>query len=362
MRAPGTLVALLLLCGAAKAQQPSHWMEEGAAALRQGNPKLAEAEFRRELEAAPSSADAWLGVGMAQLRQGRLEEAQASLAKASELNPSLPSAHLFQGIALFQMNSLEAAARELHAELKLQPKSAEALTWLGIVELQAGEPKPAAAALDEAGTVKAADPSLLYYQVRAHTLAAQEAFRALFKMDGDSAYVHRAQAEIYSESQQPDKAIAEYQLALKRSPQDPELYEALGNEEQRVSHTAEAAEAYRSELALVPHSPIALFNLGKIEVETGDAGKGVMLLEQARDAHAAAAPTCFYLGFGLSKLGRDAEAAEWLERSLASSPSDLIRQRDDYELGRVYQRLGRKADSQRVLEELKRLKGSGSGP
>jgi tetratricopeptide (TPR) repeat protein len=333
-------------------------MDDGAIALRQGNPMLAEEDFRRELEAAPNSADAWLGVGLAQLREGNLEESQASLAKASELNPSLPSAHMFRGIALFQMNSLEPAAKELHEELKLQPKSAEALTWLGIVELQAGEPKPAAAVLDQAGALKPADASLLYYQVRAHTLAAQEAFRALFKLDGDSAYVHRAQAEIYSESQQPDKAIAEYQLALKKSPQDPELYEALGNEEQRVSRTAEAASAYQSELALVPRNPIALFNLGKIKVETGDAGEGVLLLQKAMDAHANAAPTCFYLGFGLAKLGRDKEAVEWLERALASSPSDLIRQRDYYELVRVYQRLNRKADSERALEELKKLKAS----
>ena len=352
-----TLVtSLFALCATMSAQQPSHWMEDGAIALRQGKPKLAEEDFRHELEAQPNSADAYLGVGLAQLREGKLEESQTSLARAIGLNPSLPGAHMFRGIALFQMNSLEPAANELHEELKLQPKNAEALTWLGIIELQAGEPKLAAAALDEAGTLKSADPSLLYYQVRAHTLAAQESFRALFNMDGDSAYVHRAQAEIYSESQQPDKAIAEYQLALKRTPSDPELYEALGNEEQRVSHTAEAASAYQSELALVPHNPIALFNLGKIRVETGDAAQGVLLLQQAVDAHASPAPTCFYLGFGLSKLGRDHEAVGWLERSLASSPSDLIRQRADFELVRVYQRLGRKADSQRALEELKKLK------
>lgn len=351
----------VVLCGTANAQQTRHWMDEGALALRNGNPALAEQDFRRALEAEPDSADAYLGIGLAQLREGKLEESQAALAKAIALNPSLPSAHLFRGIALFQGNSLEAAANEVHEELKLRPQSAEALTWLGIIELQAAEPKQAAAALDQAGTLKPADPSLLYYQVRAHTLAAQQAFRALFALDGDSAYVHRAQAEIYSESQQPDKAIAEYRLALKKSPSDPELYEALGDEEQRVGHTAEAASAYQSELALVPHNAIALFNLGKIDVETGDASQGVLLLRQAVDAHASPAPTCFYLGFGLAKLGRDKEAAEWLERALASSPSDLVRQRDDYELVRVYQRLGRKADSQRALEELKRLK-AGSSP
>ena len=219
---------------AGQAPQISAWMNAGAAALKQGNTKEAEEDFRKALVEMPGSADATLGVGLAQLRAGKFEEAQTSLAKASELQPSLLSAHMFRGIALFQMNSLDAAAKELNEEIELQPKSSEALTWLGIIELQAGKPKEATVPLDRAGVLSPKDQGILYYQVRAHTLAAQQAFRSLFEMDEDSAYVHRAQAEIFSESQQPDKAIAEYQAAIKKSPTNAELYEALGNEEQRI--------------------------------------------------------------------------------------------------------------------------------
>ncbi|WP_263374217.1 tetratricopeptide repeat protein [Granulicella aggregans] len=342
--------------GAAQDAQEIQSMDAGAAALRRGDAKEAEESFRRALQANPASADAYLGIGLAELRENLLEDAVRSLSKASELNPSLPSAHMFDGIALFQMNSFDEAADQLRQEIKLQPKSTEALTWLGIIELQAGHPKQAAVPFDQAGTLSPASPSVLYYQVRAHTLAAQEAFRALAAIDGDSAYVHRAQAEIYSESHQPDKAIDEYQAAIKKAPRDPELYEALGDEEQRVSHTAEAVKAYQAELALNPDSSIALYNLGKIQVETADAAQGVALLQRAAEAHAAAAPTLFYLGFGLAKLGKYEEAAKSLEQSLASSPSEMIRQRDLYELVRVYQRLDRKADLQRALDSLKSLK------
>jgi tetratricopeptide (TPR) repeat protein len=283
-------------------------------------------------------------------------DAERDLAKASEMNPAMLSAHMFRGIALFQMNSVEAAIAEMQEEIRLQPKNVEALTWLGIMQLQAGKPKLAAVPLDEAGQLRPGDQNILYYEVRAHTLAAQESFRELFKMDPDSAYVHRAQAEIDSESQQPDKAIVEYQAAIKKSPSNAELYEALGNEEQKVSHVAEARSAYEAELALTPGSAIALFNLGKIEVETGDAAQGVALLRRALEAHASEAPTCFYLGLGLSKMGKSEEAVGWLERVLASEPSEFLRERDEYELVRVYQRLNRKGDSARALEELKKLK------
>jgi tetratricopeptide (TPR) repeat protein len=340
----------------AQAAQFSHWMEEGAVALRNGNPKGAEEDFRHQLASTPQSADAYLGLGLAQLRQGRIGEAEKALAEASQLNPSIFSAHMFRGIALFQMNSLDAALVELNEELKLQPNNAEVLTWFGIIELQAGRPEQAAGPLDHAGALMPGDQNILYYRVRAHTLAAQSAFRDLFKIDRDSAFVHRAQAEIYSESEQPDKAVLEYQAAIKRTPSDPELYEALGDEEQKVSHHAEAVSAYQTELTLSPNNPIALFNLGKIQVETGDPEQGVTLLRRAVEAHARPAPAYFYLGLGLTKLGSNEEAVGWFERALASSPSNFIRQSDYYELVRVYQKLNRKADSERALEELKKLK------
>jgi len=355
---------VLTACCSIRAQtsQSVHWMDAGAAALRRGDAKEAEEDFRKQLEITPQSADATLGVGLAQLREGKPEDAEKSLAKASQLNPSIFSAHMFRGIALFQMNSVDPAIAEMNEEIKLQPKNVEALTWLGIMELQAGKPKLASAPLDEAGELVPGDQNILYLQVRAHTLAAQSSFRELFKMDPDSAFVHRAQAEIFAESQQPEKAIVEYQAAIKKSPSNAELYEALGDEDQKVSHVADAQAAYESELALSPGSAIALFNLGKIQVETGDPQQGVSLLQRAVDAHANPGPTYFYLGLGLSKLGKNEEAAGWLERSLGAAPSDFVQQRDYFELVRVYQKLNRKADSDSALEELKKLKARAAPP
>ena len=348
---------LLLVPSALHGQsQPSRWLEAGGLALRQGHPQEAEADFRHELEAAPNSSDAYLGLGLAQLRQGHADEARASLGKSIDLNPTLPGAHLFRGIAEFQMNAIDAALPDFEAEINLQPKNAEAYTWLGIANLQAGKPQAAATAFDHAGTLRPNDQSLLYYQVRAHTLAAQQSFRTLFAADPDSAFVHRAQAEIYAEAQQPDKAVEEYQAALKRSPNDPELYEALGDALQKISHTTEASAAYESELKINPQSAIALYNLGKIQVQTGDPAKGVEYLQRAVEAHAAPAPTDFYLGFGLAKLGKNEDAAHWLEQALDNHPSDFIRQSDYYELGRVYQKLGRHEDSHKMLDALKKMK------
>jgi tetratricopeptide (TPR) repeat protein len=267
---------------------------------------------------------------------------------------------MFRGIALFQMNSIDAAINQLKEEIEIQPKDTEALTWLGIIDIQAGKPEDACGPLDQAAALTPADQNVLFYQVRAHTLSAQHAFRALYVINPDSWYVHRAQAEIDSEAHEPDKAIEEYKAAIKVKPGDPDLYEALGDEEQKVGHPLEATNAYQTELSIHPNDPIALFNLGKIQVETGDPTQGVAYLRQAIEAHAAPGPADFYLGLGLSKLGQNQEAATWLERALTHSPSAFILQSDYYELVRVYQKLGRKDDSQHALDELKKLKAQPS--
>ena len=81
-------------------------------------------------------------------------------------------------------------------------------------------------------------------------------------------------------------------------------------------------------------------------------------MRQAQAAHASPAPTDFYLGLGLAETGQNQEAAHWLEQSLANQPSPFIKQSAYYQLVRVYQKLDRKADSQRALAELQKLKAA----
>ncbi len=204
------------------------------------------------------------------------------------------------------------------------------------------------------------DLNILYYRGRAHALTAQKAYQELSRLDPDSWLVHRALGESYSESAQPEKAIAEFQIAIQKQPNDADLYESLGSEEQKISHFDEATKAFQQQLKLNPHSPVALYNLGRIQVEHGHPAEGVALLQQAIANHTTPAPAEFYLGLGLTDLQRYDEAASWLEKVLDHQPSSFIRQSDYYQLARVYQKLGRKQDSDRALAELKRLKSESS--
>jgi tetratricopeptide (TPR) repeat protein len=262
---------------------------------------------------------------------------------------------MFLGIAQYQMNKLDAATDSLKQELIRQPENVEVLTWLGIVELGAGHPDEAVGPLDRAAALNPKDPNVLDYRGRAHSLVAEESYRALTALDPDSWRVHRALGVIYSASEQWESAIAEFQKALDKQPNNPDLYEAIGDEYQHLSRFDEAAKAYETELKLSANNPVALYNLGKIQIQRGDPEHGVPLLREAIEAHARSAPAYFYLGLGLAQTGHPEEAAQWLEKCLAESPSDFIKQGAYFQLVRVYQMLHRKQDAQRMAQQLQEL-------
>jgi tetratricopeptide (TPR) repeat protein len=337
-------------------------LQNGAAAMHQGKAADAEKFFRQATIAAPDLPDAYAGLGMAQLREGKTDDAEHSLSKAVELNPAAPGAHMFLGIAQYQMNKLDAAAASLKQELVQQPDNVEVLTWLGIVELGAGHPDEAIGPLDRAAQLSPRDPNVLDYRGRAHSLVAQESYRALTALDPDSWRVHRALGENYSESKDWTNAAAEYQKAIDRQPNNSDLYEALGDADQRLQRLDDATHAYEAELKLSPHNSIALFNLGRLQVERGDSQRGVALLRQAAQESAPTAQISIYLGTALANIGHPDEAVTWLEQSLKQDPSQLMKESAYFQLARVYKMLNRNEDAQHAAGELKKLKESAAQP
>lgn len=328
----------------------------GQAALQQQNYSAAEVAFRRAIQSSPGFADAYLGLGLAELRSAKFAEAVEALKRATELGPQIKGAHFFLGIAEYQNGDADDAAAALRSELALQPDALETLTWLGIVELGRDHAEAAVVPLDHAAALNPRDATVLYYQVRAHATVAKQAMRTLYETDPDSALFHRALGETYSDANDPEKAIAEYQAALRKDPANADILEAMGTEQIKLGRPQEATESFHRELSLHPHSAIALYNLGRLDVQHGHPAEGVAELREALDAHARTAPTMFYLGFGLAQLGQNQEAAASLEKVLSSEPSPQIEQSALFQIARVYTRLGRRTEADQALARLKILK------
>ncbi|WP_419805537.1 tetratricopeptide repeat protein [Terriglobus sp.] len=331
-------------------------LQRGTAAARSGHMAEAEAAFREAVQLAPKLPEVHLDLGLLLAREGKLPEAIASVREAVALNPQLPSAHLFLGIFLFQVNQADASRTELQAELALNPKSVEALTWLGTVNLAQNQPEQAAASLDQAVELSPNDLNLLEQRGRAHSEVARDSYARMAKLEPGSWHVHRVQAQLYAEVGQHAQAITEYQAALKQQPRNPDLLEALGDEYRASSQLDAAEAAYRQEMELAPANPVAMYNVGSVAVERGDAAAGVPLLQAMNKAYPGSPVAQYYLGRGLAASDHYDEAVTWLRRSAVEDHDGEIAKRSWYELTRIYRRLHRTAEAQTAQNEYNRIR------
>lgn len=316
----------------------------------------AESAFREAVTLAPTLPEVHLDLALLLAREGKLQDATASLRQAIALNPNLPTAHMFLGIFLFQLNQPDEARLELAKELATNPDNIEALTWLGTLELAQSHPESAATALDRAVALAPQDLNLLELRARAHSQIARDSYARMAKLDPTGWHVHRVQAQLAAESGQHTQAIAEYQAALKQQPKNPDLLEALGDEYRATSQLDAAAATYRKELELVPSNPIAMYDVGSVAVELGDAAQGVPLLLAMNKAMPGAPVAEYYLGRGYATLGSYDDAIVWLKRSALADKDGEIAKRSWYELARAYRRLHRVGDAERAQSEYNRIR------
>jgi len=343
----------IALCQSAPDQLQSLF-REGAEQMHAGDAAAAEVAFRKATELDPSFAPAHLDLGLAQLKEGKLVEAIASIEKSLKLDPASPGAHLFLGIAEYQSNDSEAALRNLHLALKEDPNNVQALTWIAIVELNTGHPELASEPLDRASELAPKDENVLDYRVQAHMAVAKQSYTALYKLDPASWRLHRLNAVIDAQADDHKGAIAEYQLAIKLAPNDPELYEGLGWEYRKLGQADEAAKAFTEQLKLSPGNPIAMYNLGSAQVDSGHEREALPLLQQVVKIYNHPTGADYYLGRALAAEGQDQEAVLAFQR--ATTLNGEMQRRAWYQLSQVYRHLGKAEEARAAAVKFEQLK------
>jgi TolB-like protein/Flp pilus assembly protein TadD len=132
--------------------------------------KEAEAEFRRAVELAPSSAVANIMLARYLICRGRFDEAVAAAEKARSLDPlALRAEHL--GWILFMSRRYKEAIRAIEDVLATRPDDATALWELGFARLFDGRPGPAVEALERAADITDRGAAVLGVLVDAYAAA-----------------------------------------------------------------------------------------------------------------------------------------------------------------------------------------------
>ena len=337
-------------------QSVEETLRRGTEAIRSG--RLAEAErfFEAAVNADPQNAEALMELGVAKLRLGKPEPASNLLTRAVAQSRDLPGAYLFLGIAYAQMHRVDECTAALKHELEMNPKDAQAYMWIGVVELQDGHPEKATEPLDRAAELAPDDLNILEYRGKAHNDVAFASYARMAVIDPDSWHVHRVQGQIYSRQNQHKEAINEFLEAVKKMPNNSDLYEELGTEYRKSSLLELAQQAYSKELELSPNNPVAMYNLAKIDIETNRGEDGLQLLEKVVSIYKDFPATYFYLGLGEFDAGKPQEALAALEKARAMHPEAELAPRVEYELSRVYRKLGRIEESNHAIHEYTRLK------
>ena len=338
------------------AQSVSEPLRLGTEAIRAGRILEAEKYFQAAVKADPENPEALMELGVAELRLGKPELASDLLGRAVARSPELQGANLFLGIAYAQMHQVDQCVAALNRELELNPKNAQAYMWMGGVELQDGHPEKATQPLDRAAELAPDDLNILEYRGQAHNDVAFASYARMAVIDPNSWHVHRVQGQIYSRQNQHKEAIEEFLEAIKQMPKNSDLYEELGSEYRKSSELDLAQQAYSKELELSPNNPVAMYNLAKIDIETNRSEDGLQLLQRVVSTYKDFPATYFYLGLGEFDVGKSKEALAALEKARGMHPEPELAPRVEYELSRVYRKLGRIEDSNRAIHEYTRLK------
>jgi tetratricopeptide (TPR) repeat protein len=162
MRLPlAVCVATLALVGAQPSAQDGSFAQ--AAALQQaGDLEKAAAEYRRFLEANPTSVEARSNLGVVLMGLGRYQDALAEYKLAASQAPMNATVRLNLGLAFYKMTRLEAAVGEFAKVLSAHPDHKQARYLAADCRLRLGRPAEAIMLLAPLEASDADNPMLAY--------------------------------------------------------------------------------------------------------------------------------------------------------------------------------------------------------
>lgn len=312
----------------------------GAVTARPGNPAaldlLGTAQFAaRDLDNAlgtyraladqyPDQAEFRLKLAKVQLAMKRTDEARKNLQEAVRLKPDLTEAQLLLGGLDIQSARYDEAMRIARELERQNPKGPAGWTLEGDLAL-ARKQYPAALAAYERAHALAPSPATLIGQHQA--LAGSGRFDEGAKRLAGwlAAHPQDRRTRLYLAQEQSAhgqyRAAADHYLLLNQ--QAPGDVVVLNNLALALSELGDPRALGFAEQAfkLQPGNPAVMDTLGWIEVQQGQAERGIKLLQQALSKMPDAAEIQWHLAAAFAKSGQHARARNELERLLASNAS-----------------------------------------
>ncbi len=248
---------------------PKVLFAQGQAALQRGDLHEAELDFRAVISADPRAGSAYANLGVIAMRRKEWDHALTLLQKAAALEPKMSGIRLNIGLVQFRRANYAGAIAPLSTVLRDQPDSQQARYLLGLCQVFTEHYADAATTLEPLWSQQSADVMYLYTL----DIAAQNSGRheldekvlaRMVQIASHTAEYHLILAKAYLNREEPEKAIAELDLASAANPRVPFLHFNLGLAYARTGDDTRAESEFLQDIAIEPDLPDNYEQLGLI--------------------------------------------------------------------------------------------------
>jgi len=305
-------------CQTLEEQVAAHF-RAGQQALRQGELRQAEEEFKKVLALDPNLAEARVNLGLVYHSLGEYRRSAENLATAMRQKPDLAGPTLILGIDYLKLGEADKAIPVLQQALRMDPVNREGRRALALCYVSGEDFRRAADEYRELARLNP-DKADAWFQLGHDyvNLAAHMAFRGAEVYRG-SPWGNRFLGDMLAERDRWNDAAEEYTHALAGDPKQPGLHTSLGLAYLRAGKPDKAAAEFHLELELDPKYEPAWLGLAEAQISRGQAGAALDAVQTVWEI----SPE--YLAFerGLPELSPDAAKAAL--RNSPASPEGAAR-------------------------------------
>jgi tetratricopeptide (TPR) repeat protein len=252
------------------ARAPDDWaLRENFATLLQdfGQPREAEAQWRRVIQLLPHSEQAWFGLGNLLDSDGRAAEAVTAFREALRHRPNSIEARNGLGLALAGLGRFTEAISEYERALRFKPDFAEARVNLGQTLAQQGRMAEATAQYLEvlsrqSNNVPARINLGKLLAVQGRHIEAAAHYREALRLKPENAVAHYNLGNALNALGKSDEATTHFADAVRHRPAFPEARYNLALGLAKQNRNTEVIEQLTEVVRLKPGFPEARFNLG----------------------------------------------------------------------------------------------------
>ncbi len=313
--------------------------------------------------------------GSANLQLKKIDEARTDFEAARNMAPNAPA--VYNNLAAVALNDkkVDEAVENYERALQLDTANLDALNALTNVYFAQRRLEQAHARIDQALAAQPRNPALHLLKAQAFgmrepgmmkseaelqesTRNVEASLRRAIEMDDRYLPAYRALASLYINTNQPDRALAEFRKVSEREPGDAMSHTMMGMVEYGRNNHDAAVENYKRALEVDPEQPFAANNLAMLYADQGKGNldEAVRLAQSIVQKFPDQPGYIDTLGWVYHKKGLHLAAVEQLQRAVDKS---VERKADNslyrFHLGMALAGAGQKAEAKRELQTALRL-------